>query len=275
MELLVILLLAAVVVAVGVSSRRSQARALEQRRRELEPVKKLAFEDITALGTDLQELDLELAGVSLDAGATADYQRALDAYEAAKTAGDQIAEPEQIRHVTEILEDGRYAIACVRARVAGQPLPTRRPPCFFDPRHGLSVTDVEYAPPGGARRSVPACALDAERVLAGADPDVRQVMVGAQRMPYWQGGPAYAPYAAGYFGGFLPMNMLFAGMMIGGMGGFGMGFGEGADSEGGDVEGGDGGGDAGGDAGGDFGGGFDGGGFGGDFGGGDFGGFDF
>ena len=277
MELLVILLLlAALVVAVGASSRRRQARELEQRRSELEPVKKLAFEDITALGTALQELDLELAGQPLDEGARADYQRALDAYEAAKTAGDQLTAPEEIRHVTEILEDGRYAIACVRARVAGQPLPTRRPPCFFDPRHGLSITDVEYAPPGGAPRQVPACALDAERVHAGADPDIRQVMVGAQRMPYWQGGPAYAPYAAGYFGGFLPMNMLFAGLLIGGMGGFGMGFGDGygggADHEGGDVEGGDAGGDAGGDFGGDFGdvgGGFDGG-FGGDFGGFDF-----
>ena len=48
-------------------------------------------------------------------------------------------EPDDVRHVTEIIEDGRYAIACVRARVAGDPLPTRRPPCFFDPRHGLSV----------------------------------------------------------------------------------------------------------------------------------------
>ena len=61
---------------------------------------------------------------------------------------------------------------------------------------------------------MPACALDAERVRAGADPDVRQVMVGAQRMPYWQGGPAYAPYAAGYFGG--GMSLLFAGLLIGG-----------------------------------------------------------
>ena len=117
----------------------------------------------------------------------------------------------------------------MRARVAGEPLPTRRPPCFFDPRHGLSVTDVDYAPPGGMTRPVPACALDAERVTAGADPDVRQVMVGAQRMPYWQGGPAYAPYAAGYFGGFAPMNMLFAGMLIGGMGGFGWGDGSGGE----------------------------------------------
>jgi len=216
----VLLLLVAVVAAVVVSGRRSKERALAQRQAELEPVKKFAFEDITALGEELQSLDLELAGRELDPGANADYQRALDAYESAKTAGDRIAQPEDIRHVTEILEDGRYAMACVRARVDGQPLPTRRPPCFFDPRHGLSVADVPYAPPGGAVRDVPACALDAERVRAGADPDIRKVMVGSQRVPYWQGGRAYQPYAAGYFGRTGVMDMMFMGMMFGGLGGF-------------------------------------------------------
>ena len=200
--LVILLVLAAVVVAVVVSNRRGKERELARRQAELEPVKKLAFEDITALGEELQSLDLDLAGRELDPGANADYQRALDAYESAKTAGERISQPDDIRHVTEILEDGRYAMACVRARVAGEPLPTRRPPCFFDPRHGLSVTDVSWAPAGGAPRDVPACALDAERVRAGAEPDVRQVMVGAQRVPYWQGGRAYQPYAAGYFGGF-------------------------------------------------------------------------
>ena len=271
MEWLFVLVLALVVVAV-LASRRTKQRALEQQRAELEPVQKLAFEDVTALGTDLQDLDAELAGATLDAGARADYQRALDAYEAAKTAADRLGRPEEVRHVTEIIEDGRYAIACVRARVAGEPLPTRRPPCFFDPRHGLSVEDVEWTPPGGATRAVPACALDAERVRAGADPDTRQVMVGAQRMPYYQGGPAYAPYAAGYFGG--GMNMLFTGLLVGSLldGGFGFGDGWGDSGDGGDAGGGDGG-DGGDAGGGDFGGG-DGGGFF-DGGGGDFGGFDF
>jgi len=120
-------------------------------------------------------------------------------------------------------------MACVRARVAGEPLPTRRPPCFFDPRHGLSVTDVSWTPAGGTPRDVPACALDAERVRAGAEPDVRKVMVGAQRVPYWQGGRAYQPYAAGYFGRFGVMDMMFMGMMFGGLGGFdGLGDGLGA-----------------------------------------------
>ena len=235
-ELVVILaVLALVVVLVGVTSRRNQARELERRNAELEPVKKLAYEDITALGTELQALDAEVSGVTLDEGAQADYQRALDAYEDAKVSGDAMTAPDDIKHVTGILDDGRYAIACVRARVMGEPLPTRRPPCFFDPRHGPSVTDVDYAPAGGASRSVPSCALDAERVGAGADPAVRQVMVGSRRVPYWEGGPAYAPYAAGYFAAGAGMSLLFGGLLIGSMGGWGFGDGWG-DHGGGDSE---------------------------------------
>ena len=214
---LVVLVVIAVAAFVAIRRRNAQLKA-QRAAAELEPVKKLAFEDVTALGVELQGLDLELAGKPLDTGANADYQRALDSYESAKTAADAITRPEQVRDVTKILDDGRYAIACVQARVAGDPLPTRRPPCFFDPRHGLSVADVPFAPGGGAERQVPACALDAERVRAGADPDVRQVMVGTRRVPYWEGGRAYRPYAAGYFGGFGPLDWIFMGFMFEGMG---------------------------------------------------------
>jgi hypothetical protein len=227
--LLVLIVLA--VVAFVVVRRRNREAAAERAARELEPVKKMTIEDVTALGVELQDLDADLVGRQLDTGANADYQRALDTYEAAKTAADRIERPEQVQDVTKILDDGRYAIACVRARVAGEPLPQRRPPCFFDPRHGLSVEDVPYAPLGGADRQVPACALDAERVKAGAEPDARQVMVGTQRVPYWQGGRAYRPYAAGYFGGFGVLDWLFMGMMFnmvgGGLGELAAGVGEG------------------------------------------------
>ena len=217
---IVLVLVVLVVVAFVVVRRRNRRLAAERAVRELEPVRKMTFEDVTALGVDLQDLDADLAGRQLDTGANADYQRALDSYEAAKTAADRLEKPAQVQDVTKILDDGRYAIACVRARVAGDPLPQRRPPCFFDPRHGLSVEDVTYAPVGGADRQVPACALDAERVKAGAEPDSRQVMVGTQRVPYWQGGPAYQPYATGYFGRTGVMDMMFMGMMFGGLGGF-------------------------------------------------------
>jgi hypothetical protein len=229
--ILLVVILALGAVAVFVVRRRNRELAAERATRELEPVKRMTFEDVTALGVELQDLDTDLAGRQLDPGANADYQRALDTYEAAKTAADRIERPEQVQDVTKILDDGRYAIACVRARVAGEPLPQRRPPCFFDPRHGLSVEDVTYAPVGGAERQVPACALDAERVKAGAEPDARQVMVGTQRVPYWQGGPAYRPYAAGYFGGFGVMDWIFMGFMFnmvgGGLGELAAGVGDG------------------------------------------------
>jgi hypothetical protein len=229
--IVLVVLVLLVVAALLVVRHRSREAAAQRAAAELAPVKKMAFEDVTALGVELQDLDLELAGRQLDTGATADYQRALDTYEAAKTSADAITRPEQVRDVTQILDDGRYAVACVRARVAGDQLPQRRPACFFDPRHGLSVEDVPFAPVGGAERQVPACALDAERVRAGAEPDARQVMVGTQRVPYWQGGRAYRPYAAGYFGAFGPMDWLFMGfafnMMGDGLGDLAAGVGEG------------------------------------------------
>ena len=241
---------------------------------QMASVKRAVDEDVTVLGEELQQLDLELAGRSLDEATRSDYERALDAYDAAKESADAVTHPEHIRHVTEILEDGRYAIACVRARVAGEPLPQRRAPCFFNPQHGPSVRDVTWGPAGGTIRQVPACALDAERVEAGADPDTRKVMVGSQRVPYYEAGPAFAPWTAGYFGAFGLMPMMFMGTMMGatfaGFGGLDGGYGEGY----GDGY------DAGQDYGGGDGGGFDGGGFdGGGFDGGDFGdiggGFDF
>ncbi|KAA1424682.1 hypothetical protein FE697_001785 [Mumia zhuanghuii] len=276
---LVILVVIAVAVVYLVSERRKKTREREALADQVAGVRKTAFEDVTALGEELQRLDADLIGIPLDEGAQADYQRALDAYESAKYAVDKLEKPEDVRHVTEILEDGRYAIACVQARVTNGPLPAKRPMCFFDPRHGLSVEDVSYAPDGGTLREVPACALDAERIRAGAEPDTRKVMVGPQRVPYWQGGPAYAPYAAGYFSAFAFMPALFMGTMLGGMyaGEAGLdpsAYGDGSEAGGGDGGGGDAGGDAGGgDGGGDAGGG-DGGGFG-DWGGGDGGGFDF
>ena len=94
MGLLIMLAIGAVVVWFVV--RRNKQKALERKAAELEPVKKLAFEDVTALGEELQRLDLELAGRPLvDDGERADYQRALDCYESAKTAADRMAQPDE------------------------------------------------------------------------------------------------------------------------------------------------------------------------------------
>jgi hypothetical protein len=137
-------------------------------------------------------------------------------------------------------------------------VPERTSPCFFDPRHGPSSREVEWAPPNGTPRPVPACEADAQRVERGEDPSYREV----EGRPYWEAGPAYAPYAGGFFGG-----GLFPGLLVGSMLGGAMfppiGYGD-SEIGGGGFGGGDFGGGGGGFGGGDFGGG------GGDFGGGDF-----
>ncbi|MGI8769452.1 MAG: hypothetical protein ACR2I1_10210, partial [Propionibacteriaceae bacterium] len=68
----------------------------------------------------------------------------------------------------------------------------------------------------------------------GADPYIRTVQVGAPRVPYWEGGRAYAPWARGYYsrwGG----SELLSGVLIGSFlfGGAGNLFGEIGDGAGG------------------------------------------
>jgi hypothetical protein len=273
--ILVLLVAGGVGAIIFVSRRRKQRKA-----RELAELKESVYEDVTRLGEDISALNLNVMDPQLDPAARDDYQKAMDSYDQAKAAVDGAQRPEDMRRVTTALEDGRYFMTAVRARVEGRPVPERRAPCFFNPQHGPSVQDVSWAPPGGAPRSVPACAADAQRVLSGQDPDARMVSVGGYRRPYWDAGPSYAPYAGGYYSGFGGGDMLsgiLIGTALGSMfgGGFGGGWGGGGYDSGyaaGYDAGNDGGG--GGDSGFDIGGGDFGGFDGGDFGGGDFGGGD-
>jgi hypothetical protein len=274
---------------------RSRRKRREQEdARAFAEVRQAAAEDVTRFGEDITGLDLDVDAKGVDDATRHDYAAAIDSYDAAKRALDGARRADDLAAVSTALEDGRYSMECVRARMAGRPLPERRPPCFFNPQHGPSVQDVDYAPSGGAPRPVPACAADAERVLRGEDPDARQVVVGGTRRPYWEAGPAYGPWAGGYYGGAgMAMGGMLPGILVGtvlggalnsgwGMGvpggviGGGMGGGWG-DSGNGWGDGGGGWGDGGGGGGwdgGSFGGGGDFGGGGGDFGGGggDFGG---
>ncbi|MFJ9620320.1 hypothetical protein [Streptomyces sp. NPDC101181] len=258
-------------------SRRTKRRKEEEERAALDKLRVVVDEDITAYGETLERLDFHPAEKGADDAMRADYERALDSYESAKTRMARAARPSDVRGVTESLEDGRYSLAVLAARRTGTKIPARRPPCFFDPRHGPAVADVRWTPSGGAPREVPVCGADEARLSRGEDPMSRTVDVGdGNRRPYWEAGPAYGPWAGGYFGGGLLPGLL-VGTMLGSMlatpayaaeyggGDFGDG-GAGGDWGGGDFSGSDfdssgfGGGGFG-DGGGLGGGGFDGGGF--------------
>jgi len=181
----------------GRRRRREQARVAAE---ELEAVIRIADEDTTVLGEQLSALGRDTEGVVLDERSREDYQGALDAYESAKRAVPRLGSAEEVSGVVDTLSTGRYLLACVRAALEGQPRPELRTPCFFNPQHGPSVRDVRWTMPGGhGTRTVPACAQDAARVLAGEHPDVRTVRVGQSDTPYWQAGEAFLPYGKDYF----------------------------------------------------------------------------
>ncbi|WP_447643952.1 hypothetical protein [Nocardioides zeae] len=195
--LLVLIALAAAAGVVAVRRRRAEQLAAADALRRVTAV---AEEDVTRFGEELQDLHVETLVTDLDVAMRQDYQRALDAYEAAKDLLRDVRQPTDVKGVTRSLEDGRHAMACVLARQAGEPLPQRLSPCFFNPAHGPSTTEVAWAPPGGVERDVPVCRADAERLAAGADPDTRMVRRDGAMVPWYDGGAAYRPYVSGYYG---------------------------------------------------------------------------
>ena len=247
-------------VAAAIVSRRRRRR---EEQAQLAEVKTVARDDLVALGDDIRELDLDVEMPNADPEAKRYYGQAVEAYSRAENRFDLARHPDDLEPVTRDLEEGRYAMTAAKARLEGRAVPERTPPCFFDPRHGPSADQVEWAPPGGQPRPVPVCAADAQRIRDGYDPQTREIDVDGVRTPYYAAPAYYGPYAGGFFGGFGGFGGFFPGLFLGSMLGGGFGGGDTYienDSGGGDFGGGD-------FGGGDFGGG--------DFGGGDFGGGDF
>lgn len=242
-------------------------RARRRRREQVaqvEALRRIANDDLVALGDDVRAIDLDIEMPGADPKAREDLGVALDRYDRAELALKGARRPEDFAPVSTALEEGRWAMESAKARLAGRTPPERRPPCFFDPRHGPSTRDVEWSPDGYPAREVPACEADAVRIESGEEPMTREVELGGRRMPYYAGPGWMGPYSGGYYGGFGGFGAgLFGGMILGDL--MGDGFGGGYADYGGD-----GGGDFGGGGfgGGDWGGGDFGGGGGGDFGGG-------
>jgi hypothetical protein len=251
-----IFLVVLVVAAVGLFGW-SRVRRRRREQAELEQVKAVAREDLIALGDDIRALDFDVEMPDVDQEAKEHYGLAVERYKQADEALGRARRSDDIEGVTSLLEEGRWAMTAAKARLAGEQAPERRAPCFFDPRHGPSVRDIEWAPPGGEPRPVPVCAADAQRIEDGHDPYTRQVDVNGRRVPYYDAGPALMPWAGGFYGGGL-LPGLFVGSLLGG------GFGEAQAADAAAADQGDfgdfGGGDFGGFGGGDFGGGGDGGG---------------
>jgi hypothetical protein len=180
---------------------RERGSGREQRQQSLQAVKACLNEDVAALGEDLWRLGRDLADAEYDGEARRDYQHAVAVNDAVRRSVDQLRYVTLADAMTEALAEARYAMACARSRLAGEPIPERRPPCFFNPRHGPSIADVRWHDAPGKPRDVPACAAHAPRIAVAEEPDSLQVWTGQQRVPYWAASVAFYAYAAGYFSG--------------------------------------------------------------------------
>ena len=189
-----VLIVAAAATAFVVIARRAVAQARRtqvERARTLALAKRAAEADVTLFADALKRLLTTADDHPLIAG---EYQHAASLHVRAAAALAAARTPDELSVVTELLEEGRWTTARLTARAAGEPMPSRRPPCFFNPGHGPSMCNV-----GWQGRSVPACAADAARIEEGADPYIRTVERDDRRVPYWEGGPTYAGWASGYY----------------------------------------------------------------------------
>ena len=187
------------------------ARPLRNRhRRELREARSAAQDDLIALSNALTD---RRADVSLRASPEAadEQTAALSAYERGTAAIDAARRTSDMGAVSRAIAEGQYRLACASAAAAGRPRPERRPSCFFDPRHGMSVSDGYWTPAtGGAGRSVPVCVACAHKLEQGIEPDMRKVEVNGAPVSYVNAG-----FAPAYWGGFGLGPGLFSGFLLG------------------------------------------------------------
>jgi hypothetical protein len=164
-------------------------------------VKALAREDIVALGDDLRNLDVGLDADNGNQQAMRDYTRAYESFQLAVEAFERAQGPNDFAPVSTALEAGRFYMTLARARFEGRGMPQRRPPCFFDTRHGPSVDDVGWMPSSGPPRPVPACDSCMWSIANGVEPPARQVVAGGRKMAFYDAPPHFESWFAGYFGG--------------------------------------------------------------------------
>ncbi len=160
-------------------------------------------DDLDALADDLRNLNVDLqAEEAGNPQAVNQYTRAYEFLERAEQAFEQARSPADLAQVSSAVESGRYSMAAARALFERRTPPKRRPPCFFDTRHGPSVNDIGWEPPyGGPPRPVPACPACMRQIASGGQPQPRRVRAGLRRVPFYEAPPHFESWFGGYFGG--------------------------------------------------------------------------
>lgn len=157
--------------------------ALAARRAEL---REDADSELLALATLLDEQPVPAAEAAQDA-----YQRALDAYAAARRCAVDDAPTVDVVGILVLVDQARGDLARAAALDGGRRPAVRTPLCAFHPLHGRSAKVVSWR--RGLR--VPACAACAAAVRRGQDPDALR----DGDRPYFEGETVWARTGYGAF----------------------------------------------------------------------------
>jgi hypothetical protein len=180
---------------------RSRRRTI-QSGNQFSEAKAAAQEDLDALADDLRNLNVDLQADEADnPQGVSQYTRAYEQLERAGQAFEEARSPADLARVSSAIESGRYSMSAARALFERRDPPRRRPPCFFDTRHGPSANDIGWEPPYGPPRPVPACASCMRQIVSGTQPQPRRVRAGLRRVPFYEAPPHFESWFGGYFGG--------------------------------------------------------------------------
>jgi hypothetical protein len=230
---LVFALIAALAVFASIAARHLGARRGLRLSHEVAEVRAVVEQDLRALGDDLRDLDVDLRAVEVEhPRAVGQYSRAYEQLERASEAFERATTVEDMAPVSSALESGRFAMDAATALFEGREPPRRRPPCFFDTRHGTSVDDVGWEPPTGPPRPVPACSACMQSIADGIQPPPRRVRAGGRTIPFYEAPPHFESWFGGYFGGAaadlvggFPLGKALDDGYVGGLNTFGGGYG--------------------------------------------------
>lgn len=191
--------------------RQRMRRKQEEQKEQLAEAKAAAQDDLIALNKAITDHGNDVS-IASSPDAVAEQTAALDAYERGTRALDAARRPADMGAVSRSIAEGRYRLACAEAVAHGDPKPGRRPMCFFDPRHGMSVTDVSWAPPDGSPSRDVAVCVDCERIInRGDQPEMRTVQDrSGSRVVYVNSG-----FAPAYWGGFGYGGPMLTGFLLG------------------------------------------------------------
>jgi hypothetical protein len=199
---LLVAAVAALTVLVQLALQNRSARRVARSGNEFAEARAASQDDLRALAHDLNNLNVDLQAEEQDNPRAVDqYTRAYELLERAEQAFERARSPGDLAEVSSALESGRFAMAAARALFERRDPPKRRPPCFFDTRHGPSVNDVGWEPPQGPPRPVPVCVACMRQIASGGQPQPRRVRTGMRRVPFYEAPPHFESWFGGYFGG--------------------------------------------------------------------------